>query len=426
MNDIEEEIVSPLHKWLINVGIGENTAIYLKMLILFFIVCISAFIIDITLRKIFLTVVHRFAAKTKSKFDDVLIEKGTFKYLGHVFPAILVRLIIPIVFHDFNFLITPLQELIDVYVVIMIVLFVQAIIRSSKIILREKPSLKDKPIDSIAQLINIINYIIGFIFLFSEITGKSVGSFFAAAGAASAILLLIFKDTILGFVSSLQLATNDMVRIGDWISMEKYGADGNVIEISLNTVKVQNFDKTITTIPTYKLMSDSFKNWRGMENSQGRRIKRALNISISSVKFLSEDEVEELQNVELISTYLKSKYNEIKEYNKSHTINKSIPINGRHLTNIGVFRKYMEEYIKLHPLINENLTLMVRQLAPTEKGIPLEVYSFSSDKAWVNYENIISDIFDHMLASAPHFKLDIFESPAGKDFERLLRKKDRV
>ena len=232
-------------------------------------------------------------------------------------------------------------------------------------------------------------------------------------GALSAVILLIFKDTILGFVASIQLSANDLIRIGDWITMEKYGADGDVIEINLNSVKVQNFDKTITTIPTYKLISDSFKNWRGMSDSNVRRIKRALLIKGSSIKFLSENDLNELKKIKLIEGYIIKKEKEISEYNLNLKIDDSSLVNGRSLTNLGLFRIYIEEFLDNNPSINSEMTLMCRQLTPTSQGVPLEIYAFSKDQDWKKYEDIMSDIFDHLLASLKTFHLELFELPSS-------------
>ena len=245
------------------------------------------------------------------------------------------------------------------------------------------------------------------------ITDTDIWKFLTGLGAVSAVLLLIFRDTILGFVASIQVSINDMVRIGDWITFEKYGADGDVTEINLATVKVQNFDKTITTIPTYALISDSFKNWRGMQASGGRRIKRAVIITQNSIKFLIPDDVESLKKIELIRTYLTDRQAKILKSNEQNRVDKSIIINGRNLTNLGVFRKYIENYLEAHSAINDEMTLMTRQLAPTPQGIPLEIYAFSSDKRWQNYEYIMADIFDHLLAAVPYFQLEVFELPTS-------------
>ncbi len=259
----------------------------------------------------------------------------------------------------------------------------------------------------------IFAWLTGFILSFAIITNQSIWKFFTALGAASAIIILVFRDTILGFVASIQVSVNDMVRIGDWVTFEKFGADGDVTEISLATVKVQNFDKTITTIPTYALISDSFKNWRGMVNSKGRRIKRALNIKMNSIKHLSDEEINKLKSIQLIESYLSNRQEKIHQFNSEYNIDKNLLLNGRNLTNIGVFRKYAQAYIEVHPAINKEMMIMVRQLAPTTQGLPIEIYAFSADKEWKNYEYIIADIFDHLLASIKYFDLEVFELPTN-------------
>ena len=259
----------------------------------------------------------------------------------------------------------------------------------------------------------IFLWFLGSIIILSILTGTEIGSFLTTLGALSAVLLFVFKDTILGFVASVQITINDTVRIGDWISMPNSNADGTVISISLSNVQVQNFDNTITSIPTYKLISDSFINWRGMSDSDGRRIKRALLIKVSSVRFLTDSETEPLKKIKLLSQVIVNKEEEIKSHNADSKIDKTLLINGRNLTNIGLFRHYAEAYLQQHPMINKNMTLMCRQLAQTPQGIPIEVYVFCKVKNWENYESIVADIFDHLLASTHFFHLDCFELSAA-------------
>lgn len=238
-------------------------------------------------------------------------------------------------------------------------------------------------------------------------------------GGLTAVLLLVFKDMILGLVAGIQLSSNNMIARGDWIEMPNYGADGDVIDITLTTVMVQNWDKTITTIPTYALISDSFKNWKGMQESGGRRIKRAVNIDINSIRFVDDELLSKLRKVELLKDYLQDKLQEIDKYNQEHAVDTSLLINGRKITNIGTFRAYLIAYLRRHPLINKEMTFLVRQLRPTECGLPIEVYVFSNDKVWANYEAIQADIFDHIFAVVPEFGLRVFQNPTGSDFQFL-------
>jgi len=293
--------------------------------------------------------------------------------------------------------------------IILTLWIVRSLLHTFRDFFKTLPNLRDKPIDSYIQVFMIFAWVAGIVLALALITSTPIWKFFTALGATSAVLIIVFKDTLMGFVASIQVAVNDMVRIGDWITIEKFGSDGDVIEINLATVKVQNFDNTITTIPTYSLISDSFKNWRGMTNSGGRRIKRALIIKQSCIHFLKDQEFEQLKKIELISSYLTDRKEDIDNYNDKNNINKELLINGRNFTNIGVFRKYLSEYIQQHSAINKDMMIMVRQLEPTTQGIPIEIYAFSSDKEWKNYEYIMADVFDHALASISYFNLELFE-----------------
>ncbi|MBL4938829.1 MAG: mechanosensitive ion channel family protein [Lutibacter sp.] len=305
----------------------------------------------------------------------------------------------------------------DIFIIIVAAEICSSFFNSAKEILLQSKRFKDKPIGSFTQLGKILVYAITIILIISIVINKSPLFLLSGLGAMAAILLLVFKDSILGFVASIQLSGNDMVRVGDWVTVSNYGADGDVIEINLTTIKVQNFDKTITTIPTYAFISDAFTNWRGMEDSAGRRIKRALNIKIESIKFCSPEMLEQFKKYHLITNYIEEQQKVISDYNTKHNANKSELINGRHLTNVGLFRIYVEEYLKYNPNINSEMTCMVRQLRPTEYGLPIEIYAFSKNKAWTKYEAIMADIFDHLFAATSNFELEIFERPSGRDFK---------
>ncbi|RMZ51881.1 mechanosensitive ion channel family protein [Flavobacteriaceae bacterium PRS1] len=405
-----------LYDYLVSVGVTESLSEYLNMIALLILLFIVMFIIGFVARKILLTVSTRLSSKSKTNFDDLLVANKTPRNIARIIPLLIAIEFNPFVFSDFDYAEKVVEKGLQVFAIVLTLWIVRSFLNTLKDYFKTLPRLKDKPIDSFMQVFMIFTWIVGVFSAFAIITDTEIWAYFTALGAASAIIILVFRDTILGFVASIQVSINDMVRIGDWITFEKYGADGDVIEINLSTVKVQNFDKTITTIPTYALISDSFKNWRGMENSGGRRIKRSLNIKLNSIKYLSENEIDKLKKIDLISAYLKKRHSDISEYNIKNNINKELLLNGRNLTNIGVFRKYLETYVEHHSAINKDMMIMVRQLAPTTQGIPLEIYAFSSDKRWKNYEYIMSDIFDHLIAAVPYFDLEIFELPNNSNF----------
>ncbi len=396
---------------LLKAGANQTSAKYLNMLALLLISLVFIFFIDYITRRILRSVSAGIARRSKTNFDDILITNKAPRNLAHIVPWFIAFELTPIVFSDFESAELLLIKALEVFGIVLALWVVRSVLMAIKDYLKTLPTLKDKPIASYIQVFMIFAWFAGFLLAFSIITGQSIFRFLAALGTISAIIILVFRDTILGFVASIQVSINDMVRISDWITFDKYGADGDVIEITLATVKVQNFDKTITTIPTYALISDSFKNWRGMTSSQGRRIKRALAIKMDSIKYLSENEVEKLKGIELISDYLSSIQEKIKKYNTENNVNKELLLNGRNLTNIGVFRKYAEAYINNHSAVNKEMMIMVRQLAPTTQGLPLEIYAFSADKRWQNYEYIMADIFDHLLAAVKYFELELFEFP---------------
>jgi miniconductance mechanosensitive channel len=394
----KEEII----EFLSNYGIS----FYLSNLITTGIIILSITLIVIMInyitRRIILSFFKRIAKSTSSTFDDLLIKNRVPRLLSFIPSLFFLYLVVPTYTDN-------LVIFIEALTIVLFIITVKSVLGTVKDYFKLSSSLKHIPIDSYIQVVMIFLWFIGIILILSVLTGREIGTFLASLGALSAIIILVFRDTILGFVSSIQITVNDTVRIGDWITMKGSDADGTVIEVNLSTVKVQNFDNTITTIPTYKLVSDSFINWRGMEESKGRRIKRSLLIKPSSVRFLKIDEIDELKKVELIKYYLKKKSSEIELYNQKENADKSMLLNGRNLTNLGVFRTYIEEYLKAHPMTNDDLTMMCRQLEPTSQGIPIQIYAFSKDKEWTKYEALTSDIFDHLLSSVKYFKLECFE-----------------
>ncbi|MFT6795510.1 MAG: miniconductance mechanosensitive channel [Maribacter sp.] len=410
---MNESDLNLLYNYLLKTGMNENIAAYLNMGILLILIFVLAYILDLIAWKIIRSVSVRLARKSKTNFDNFLVAHKVPHNAAHILPLFLLFHLVPIAFEGFDYASEIAQKVLQVLFVVLTITIVKKIFRSTNEYLKTKPQFRDKPMDSYIQVFMIFVWAVGMLTIFAIITQVSVWKFFTALGAGSAVILLLFKDSILGLVASIQVSINDMVRIGDWITFEKYGADGDVVEITLATVKVQNFDKTITTIPTYALISDSFKNWRGMQDSGGRRIKRAIIIRQKSIRFLSDTNIENLQKIQLIQPYLNTRNQQIMEYNQKNKINKDLAINGRNLTNFGLFRKYISKYLENHSAINKNMTLMVRQLAPTPQGIPLEIYAFSADKRWENYEYVMADIFDHLIAAIPYFDLEVFELPVS-------------
>ncbi|OUS18634.1 mechanosensitive ion channel protein MscS [Nonlabens dokdonensis] len=408
------------YDYLIDLGLSESTAGYLNAAALLIGLLIVALILDLIIKRIIIGVFAQFAGKTRTNFDDLLIQNNVPRNVAHIVPLLLVLEFIPQVLVDFPYVENLIEKGLQVFGIILTLWIVRSILGTFKDYFKTLPRFNDKPIDSYIQVFMIFAWIIGTLSAFAIITGIEFIKFVTTIGTASAIIILVFRDTILGFVASIQVSVNDMVRIGDWVTFEKYGADGDVTEINLSTVKVQNFDKTITTIPTYALISDSFKNWRGMQNSGGRRIKRALSIKLDSISYLTSNEVDKLKEIDLISSYLETRQADINTYNENNQINKAALINGRNLTNIGVFRKYMQTYIENHSGINKDMMIMVRQLPPGAHGIPIEMYAFSSDKRWKNYEYIMADIFDHLIAAVPYFNLELYELPSNSSFKGMI------
>ncbi|HIC30920.1 MAG TPA: mechanosensitive ion channel family protein [Flavobacteriaceae bacterium] len=394
-----------------------SSAKYMNMLVLFVIAFVGIFIIDLVIRTILRFISARIASSTKSNFDDLLITNRVPANTAHVPALYLAHESIPIVFYDFEYMHIILEKITSIVAIVIGLWIVRSLLNTLKSYFKTLPRLKDKPIDSYIQVFMIFAWTTGFLLAIAVVVELSLTRFIAGFGTVSAIILLIFKDTILGFVASIQVAINDMVRIGDWITFEKYGADGDVIEINLATVKVQNWDNTITTIPTYAMISDSFKNWRGMTNSDGRRIKRHMLIKQTSIKYLTNTDIERLKDIQIIKGYLTHMQQKLDQYNTVNNADKSLLINGRNLTNVGVFRKFIQTYLEQHSAINDEMLLMARQLQPTAQGIPIEIYCFSKDKRWENYEYVMSDLFDYFLAAVPYFDLEIFELPDNSTFK---------
>ena len=407
-----------LKEYFIDIGLNEKLAAILNIALSLIITALIAIAVDIIFRKIIVQTFKAFSDKTRSTFDDFLIQSNFPRYVAHFIPVLITWNVIPFIFQEYPKVMSFVDKMILIYIIFLCVLVFRSILRTSKSYAETLPKYQDKPLQSYVQVMMIFAWCTAIFLAVNLITNYNIISV-TTLGAASAVVLLIFKDTILGFVASIQVSVNDIVRIGDWITFSKFGADGYVTEINLATVRVQNFDNTFTTVPTYSLIADSFQNWRGMQESKGRRIKRSIFIKQNTVKFVSEDDLQRYKKVELIAPYIEHREKEVSTFNRNREIDKSSMINGRNQTNLGVFRTYAESYITENELINPDLFLMVRHLPPTDKGIPIEIFCFSYDKTWENYERIQADIFDHLIAAVPYFDLEIFESPTGTDFTKV-------
>lgn len=388
---------------------------YLSVLIKILLIGLICIVANLISKKIVIRVITRIVTKSKIKWGKIILEREVFRKLSHIVPAVIIFSVAS-TFPNYE---TIIEKLAVIYIIIVSLIFIQSLLNALNDIYQTFEISKVKPIKGYIQVVNIIIFTLGFILAISNLIGKSPIILLSGLGALSAVLMLVFKDSLLGLVAGIQLTGNDMVRVGDWIEMPKYGADGDVIDITLNTVKVQNFDKTITMLPSYALISDSFINWRGMQSSGGRRIKRSLYIDTSSITFCTEEMIEKFMQVHYLSDYIIHKEREIAEYNAKNEIDRNNPVNGRALTNVGVFRAYISNYLKNHHGINQNMTLMVRQLGHSEHGLPLEIYAFTNDVQWAVYESVQSDIFDHLFAVAPEFGLRVFQNPSGSDLRMM-------
>jgi len=362
--------------------------------------------------------IEKFAHYTIQQWDDTLVEKHIVKRILYFIPLILLYVLSSPILTGTSLL--PLsQTLISFLFLIAGMMFLDAMLNALLAIYGKSAIAKEISITPFVQVLKLGLYFVTGILLLSLLLQKTPLYFLSGLGALTAVLMFVFKDVLMGFVAGIQLIANKMVAPKDWIEIPKYGADGDVLEITLTTVKVQNFDNTITTIPTYALINESFKNWRNMNLSGGRRIKRYVNIDLGSIKFCSSEMLEQFKRIQLISQYIQNRQEEILVYNKKHQVDESTLVNGRRLTNIGVFRSYVEAYLRQHPMIHKDMTFLIRQLSPSENGLPIEIYVFCKDTNWTAYEAIQADIFDHILAVVPEFDLRVFQEPSGSDFQKI-------
>ncbi|MGB0413714.1 MAG: mechanosensitive ion channel family protein [Coraliomargarita sp.] len=412
-------MVQNISQWLQNYAADERAANLIALGIVFFGLVLVALIANFAAKKFIQVAIHPLIRKTKFEWDDLLIRDSVFIRFSHIVPAAVINFVAPSLFAEYPTLLKLIHAILDIYTIIIVLFVLDAFLNFLRDVWQRGPIGKKYPAKSATQAAKLVINLIGLIFILSVLLNESPLVLFSGLGAVTAILLLIFKDAILGLVAGFQLSLNNMVMVGDWIEMPGRGADGDVIDVSLTTVKVQNWDKTITTIPTYSLISDSFKNWRGMSESGGRRIKRSLNIDLRSVQFADEELLERFKQIKILRPYLEEKLAEIQQHNEDVSDDLAELINGRRLTNIGTFRAYCVAYLRNHPKIHQSgMTLLVRQLPPTDKGLPIELYCFTNDIAWANYEDIQGDIFDHLISILPEMGLSAYQTPSGADLEK--------
>ena len=416
-----EQVTGFINEILLSWGFSQSWADDLTSGIILVVILAIAFLGDAICRHIILTAVARLVKKTKATWDDIVFDRKVLTHVSHLVAPILLYILLPLAISNLG-LLSFIQRICMIYIIAVFLKFISSLLTALFHVYSEKEQFRDRPLKGLLQTVQVILFFIGGIIIASILIDKSPMVLLTGLGASAAVLMLVFKDSIMGFVSGIQLSANNMLRVGDWIQMPKYGADGTVIEVTLNTVKVRNWDNTITTIPPYALVSDSFQNWRGMQESGGRRIKRSIRIDMNSVKFCTPEMLAKYKKIQLLKDYIEETEKVIEDYNKEHGIDNSILVNGRRQTNLGVFRAYLTNYLKSLPTVNQDLTCMVRQLQPTEQGIPLELYFFSAIKAWVPYEGVQADVFDHVLAIIPEFDLHVFQNPTGEDFRELSKR----
>ena len=416
-----EQVTGFINEILLSWGFSQSWADDLTSGIILVVILAIAFLGDAICRHIILTAVARLVKKTKATWDDIVFDRKVLTHVSHLVAPILLYILLPLAISNLG-LLSFIQRICMIYIIAVFLKFISSLLTALFHVYSEKEQFRDRPLKGLLQTVQVILFFIGGIIIVSILIDKSPMVLLTGLGASAAVLMLVFKDSIMGFVSGIQLSANNMLRVGDWIQMPKYGADGTVIEVTLNTVKVRNWDNTITTIPPYALVSDSFQNWRGMQESGGRRIKRSIRIDMNSVKFCTPEMLAKYKKIQLLKDYIEETEKVIEDYNKEHGIDNSILVNGRRQTNLGVFRAYLTNYLKSLPTVNQDLTCMVRQLQPTEQGIPLELYFFSAIKAWVPYEGVQADVFDHVLVIIPEFDLHVFQNPTGEDFRELSKR----
>ncbi|NDW13685.1 mechanosensitive ion channel family protein [Bacteroides sp. 214] len=410
-------VIEKLNELLTSLGIGTSTVDGLDRFIVLLVVIGLAFLVQKLAKNTIMRAISKLVKKTKATWDDIIFDSNVMKKFFVLITPIIVYLFAPAIYQGES--LDLVLRICMAFIIIMVARLVASFLGALYNVYSTQEKYKDRPLKGLLQTVQIVLYFIAAILMLATLMEKSALGLLTGLGASAAVLMLVFQDSILGFVSGIQLSANNMLRVGDWIEVPKYGVDGDVLEVTLNTVKVQNWDKTIVTIPPTLLMKESFKNWRGMQESGGRRVKRSVFIDMNSVHFCTQEMLDRFNKIQMVSDYIDEKEKALASYNKEYDIDNSVVVNGRRQTNLGIFRAYLVNYLKNHPSVNHDMTCMVRQLQPTEMGMPLELYFFTATTAWAEYEGIQADIFDHILASVTYFDLNVFQNPAGRDLRGL-------
>ena len=415
-----EETNHAIARWLTEAGWSETYVNLAVKAVIILGILVVAYAAAVLFRRLVVPLLQKISARTKAVWDDHLFSDKVMHRAARLIPPLIWYVLLRVAFYDTPVLLNVLHKACLIYLIVAVLQLVAAFLDTLYEISSRHETLRNRPLKGVYQMIKLLAVCVGAILIVSILIGQDATAVLAGLGASAAIIMLIFRDSILGLVAGVQLSANDMLRPGDWITMAKYGADGYVTEVTLTTVKVQNFDKTITTIPPYALVSDSFQNWRGMQASGGRRVKRSVSIDMTSVRFCTPEMLNKYRSIDLIREYIDDTERRVEEYNAAHGIKPGERrINGLHQTNLGVFRAYLERYLRNEVPVNAGMTLMVRQLQPTETGLPMELYFFTDTVIWVDYERIQSDVFDHVLAVIPEFDLRVFQNPSGSDIAAL-------
>lgn len=422
MKDLEHTIIGLWNE----IGLAGTELPMLRLLIVLMVFAVLAYLLFRIMKRYVVGVIYSVFKRTSFQWDDEFADRKSLNSVAHLGPAFLFKLMVPLIFRDFDILLSFADQFANGYLMIIGMMVVISFLKTVESILSHSEIFLEKPISSYFQIVRILIYIVTGILVLSELLGKSPIYFLSAFGAMTAIILLIFKDTIMGLVASVQISSNGMVKVGDWVEMPKFNADGDVIAINLYTIKIRNWDKTITTVPTYFFITDSFKNWRGMQESGGRRVKRSIYINAHSIRFVDPQTRERYKHYNLIRDFIVKRQQEIEEYNQANQIDTSELINGRRMTNIGVFRNYAMAYLENHPYVRQDMALLVRQLAMEDRGLPIEIYCFTTTTKWADYEDIQANIFDHLLAAAGFFDLEIHQQPGGSDIKRAVEQLAKI